>query len=82
MAIRITDTEMVSDQCGERAYTRDGAVWHVTGHPGRCFDRNQAITAMTLAEALAANPPESDRIWWHIHAWRAELGLDDGKEDR
>ncbi|MGH3648052.1 MAG: hypothetical protein ACRDTM_12860 [Micromonosporaceae bacterium] len=50
MAIRITDTEMVSDRCGERAYTDDGAVWHVTGHPGRCFDRNRALTAVMAGD--------------------------------
>ena len=75
MAIRITDKEMTSDQCGERAYTRDGAAWHVTGHPGRSFDRNQATTLMVLAEALASNPAPDDRIWLHIRGWRAELGI-------
>jgi hypothetical protein len=75
MAIRITDHEMSSDQCGERAYTRDGAVWHVTGHLGRSFDHNQATTAMVLAEALASDPAPDERTWWHIRNWRAELGI-------
>jgi hypothetical protein len=80
MAIQITDTEMTSDRCGERAHSSDGITWRVDSYPGRVFDRNQATTAMVLAESLATNPPSGDRIWWHIRAWRAELGLSDEEE--
>jgi hypothetical protein len=49
MALKISDDQITSDQVGERAYRQDG-LWWVTGRPGRAFDRNQAITAMTIAE--------------------------------
>lgn len=58
MTLRITDNYITSDEVGERAVR--GVVtgrWHVYSYPHRPFDRNQAITAMTLAEERArANP--------------------------
>ncbi len=75
MAIRITDFEMTSDQCDERAHTDDGLVWRTRHHPGRDFDRNQTVTAMVLAEALASNPDADSRLLWHIESWQAELGI-------
>ena len=41
-------------------------------HPGRLFTRNQAITAMVLAERLAAGYGDDDPF---VIGWRAELGL-------
>ncbi|GIF70978.1 hypothetical protein [Asanoa siamensis] len=78
MALRITDTLITSTTpgCDSTAHLRDGA-WQVTSHPGRRFNRNQAITAMTLAEVYAANPPREHRIWLHVTGWRRELGLGD-----
>jgi hypothetical protein len=52
MALTITDTEITSDEIGASATSRDG-FWYVTSHPDKAFDRNQAITAMTLAELEA-----------------------------
>jgi hypothetical protein len=76
MTLHITDCEITSDVpgCEEVARLRDG-LWSVTGYPGRSFDRNQAITAMTLAEVLALDPPAGHRIWLHVRGWRRELGL-------
>ena len=59
MALTITDTEITSSDVGETASLRDG-LWFVTGWPGRAMDRNQAITAMTIAEEQAR--PEPDRL--------------------
>ena len=53
------------------AADRDGA-WIVSCHPGRLFTRNQAITAMALAERLAAGYGEDDLF---VIGWREELGL-------
>ena len=39
---------------------------------GRLFTRNQAITAMVLAERLAAGYGDDDPF---VIGWRAELGL-------
>jgi hypothetical protein len=52
MALHITDDEITSDEVPDRAYLDDG-MWYVADHPGRPFDRNQAITAMLLAEEYA-----------------------------
>ncbi len=40
--------------------------------PGRLFTRNQAITAMVLAERLAAGYGDDDLF---VIGWREELGL-------
>jgi hypothetical protein len=70
MALRITDTKITSDEVGETARLADGCLWHVTGWPGREFDRNQAITAMTLAEERA-RPRRNEAL---IRDLSAELG--------
>jgi hypothetical protein len=48
------------------------AAWIVSCHPGRLFTRNQAITAMVLAERFAAGCGEDDPF---VVGWREELGL-------
>ena len=47
-------------------------AWIVAGLPGRLFSRNQAITAMVLAERLAAGYGDNDLF---VIGWREELGL-------
>jgi hypothetical protein len=47
-------------------------VWAVSGWPGRSFTRNQAITAMVLAERLAAGIGNDDLF---VIGWREELRL-------
>jgi hypothetical protein len=71
VTLTIADTEISSDVAGETAHCRDG-LWYVTGYPGRAMDRNQAITAMMLAERLAAGYGDDDL---QVRNWRAELGL-------
>ena len=46
-------------------------VWAVSGWTGRLFTRNQAITAMVLAERLAAGYGDDDLF---VVGWREELG--------
>jgi hypothetical protein len=60
MALTITDTEITSDEVGETARCDNSSYWYVTGYPGRTFDRNQAISALTLAEEQ--NRPEPNRL--------------------
>ncbi|MFG1976446.1 hypothetical protein ACGFJC_44555 [Nonomuraea fuscirosea] len=71
MSLSITDTHMTSDGCPNVAELLAGG-WTVTGYPGRLFDRNQAITAMLLAELLALTVPTDERL---VHGWRTELGI-------
>jgi hypothetical protein len=51
--------------------------WEVSWLPGRALDRNQATTAMTIADivgrrgvGLSDNP-----VWPFLDGWAAELGL-------
>jgi hypothetical protein len=56
----------------EHAPDEGRGVWIVSGRPGRLFTRNQAITAMVLAERLAAGYSDDDPF---VIGWREELGL-------
>ncbi len=47
-------------------------AWIVSGLPHRLFTRNQAITAMALAERIAAGYGDDDLF---VTGWREELGL-------
>ena len=81
MAARIDDDYMTAEFGGRVIATArysshaaaDGqSAWVVSGWPGRLFTRNQAITAMVLAERLAAGHGEDDLF---VIGWREELGL-------
>jgi hypothetical protein len=54
-----------------------GGGWTVSWLPGRTLDRNQAITAMTIADMVGGGgvPRADDAIWLHLDGWAAELGL-------
>jgi hypothetical protein len=80
MATIITDSLMSSDQTRHTARVNpDGAWWSVTWLPGRALTRDQAISAMTIAESVdaALDPYSTERVWPHITGWAAELGLCD-----
>jgi hypothetical protein len=80
---RITDSLMVSDNTRHTAARRPDGTWVLSWLPGRALDRNQAITGMTIAEAVAQIQEEgraavidyTHRLWPHIDGWAAELGL-------
>jgi hypothetical protein len=79
----ITDTEMSSDATPHTATARpvvpgEPTRWSVTWLPGRALTRDQAITAMTIAEIVAdrAHAQTGTEAWRpHLTAWAAELGL-------
>ncbi|MFD8527212.1 hypothetical protein ACFV0L_07340 [Streptosporangium canum] len=75
MALHITHTIMIDDLSGHCAQRSANGRWSVTGHPARTFTRDQAITALSIAEALALAPPPDHRLWLFINNWRAELDL-------
>jgi hypothetical protein len=76
MTLTITDTLITSDEVGERAEFRQHAAadgrgaWVIfagpaefaRGYYGRLFDRNQAITAMTVLEEQARPQPNAALI--------------------
>ena len=87
MALTITDEIMRSTDTRHNACRLptgadpEANVWAVSWLPGRRLTRNQAVTAMTIAETIGRIPasagPEaySDRLWLHVDGWAAELGL-------
>jgi hypothetical protein len=81
MEVRIEDHIMTAEYDGRVIATAryslnaaaDGqGAWIVSGLPCRLFARNQAITAMVLAERLAAGFGDDDPF---VIGWREELGL-------
>lgn len=78
MTLRITDDAMTSNETRHTAL-RAEAGWELSWLPDRTLDRNQAISGMTLAEAVANMQQENDdhthRMWLHINQWADELGL-------
>ena len=81
MAIRINEDFMtltVDDRVVATArFSKDAAAdgngaWIVSTHPLRLFYRDQAITALTLAERLAAGFGDDDPF---VKSWRKELFL-------
>jgi hypothetical protein len=84
---RITDTEMTSDLTRHTATAwpvpDEPTLWSVTWLPGRALIRNQAITAMTIAETVATadldaefgRSREGSRWWGHLENWASELGI-------
>ena len=75
MDIKITDEAMTSDTTRHSARA-DGDGWAVTWLPGRVLTRNQAITAMVLAETVAGGISDhTDKRWLFIEGWANELGM-------
>ena len=81
MTARIDDDFMTAEFDGSVIatvrYSSQAAIdgrgaWIVSGLPRRLFSRNQAITAMVLAERLAAGYSDDDLF---VVGWREELGL-------
>lgn len=86
--LTINDTSMTGDTTRHTATVKPGAVvegaptaWEVTWLPGRLLTRNQAITAMTIAEFVAVhNTVEGafhagQKLWLHLGNWASELGI-------
>jgi hypothetical protein len=81
MAARIEDQLMTAEYGGHvivtARYRSDAAAdgqgaWIVSGLPRRLLNRNQAVTAIVLAERLAAGYGDGDLF---VIGWREELGL-------
>ena len=74
MNIKITDQAMTSDTTPHSTHPA-GNGWAVTWLPGRVLTRNQAITAMVLAETVADGVDHTDKRWLFIEGWANELGM-------
>lgn len=78
MALTILDDTMTSDRNTHTARLTPGEehVWEVSWLPGRCLSRNDAITAMVLADAAGPGDLHAGhRLWGHVESWAAELGM-------
>jgi hypothetical protein len=78
MALTINDRDMTSDQTPHGARPASGGAhqWEMSWLPGRRLTRNEAITAMVLAETTStADTSELDRMRPFIQGWADELGL-------
>jgi hypothetical protein len=72
MSIKINDDLMrleINGKAIATAWRREGGWWEVTHWP-RFFDRNQAITALTVTELLETGHSDDDPL---IVALREEL---------
>jgi hypothetical protein len=81
MAICINDESMSLEIDGhvvatawfsEHAAANGRGAWIVSPHPARLFGRDEAITALTLAERLAVGYGDDDPF---VIDWREELSL-------
>ncbi len=72
MSLEMGDRVIATADFSEHVAADGHGAWTVSCHPGRQFTRNQAITAMVLAERLAAGFGDSDPF---VLGWREELGL-------
>jgi hypothetical protein len=77
VTLKIDDTAISSDRTAHTArQASDRNGWEVSWLPGQTLDRNNAITAMVLANTTAEQDlHEGHRLWPHIQSWAEELGL-------
>jgi hypothetical protein len=72
MSLEIDGCVIATAEFREHAAVDGHGAWIVSSHPGRLFTRNQAITAMVLAERLAVGHGDDDLF---VIGWREELSL-------
>jgi len=72
MSLEIDGRVLATAELCDHAAADGQGAWIVSSHPGRLFTRNQAITAMVLAERLAAGYGDDDPF---VIGWREELSL-------
>jgi hypothetical protein len=62
-----------------KAVPGEPPMWSVTWLPGRALTREQAVTAMTIAEMVVERADiladSSSKLWWHMDGWAEELGI-------
>jgi hypothetical protein len=77
MALTITGNLMSSTDTRHTARLTESG-WAVTRLTGKVPSRDEAITAMTIADVVGRdrhNLTASDPLWPHIDGWAAELGM-------
>jgi hypothetical protein len=74
MALEVNGAVIATARFSHYAAADGNGAWIVSTHPARLFSRNQAITALTHAERLAAGCSDNDP---HVIGWRKELFTSD-----
>ena len=72
MSLEISGHVIAIAKFSEHAAANGHGAWIVSSYPGRLFTRNTAITAIVLAERLAAGYGDDDPF---VIGWREELSL-------
>ena len=68
MPLEIGGRVIATAEFRERPAADGHGAWIVSCHPGHLFTRSQAITAMVLAERLAAGYGDDDLFKWSAGA--------------
>ena len=72
MTLELDNRVIATARFSKDAAADGNGAWIVSTHPARLFNRNQAITALTLAECLAHSCGDEDPF---VKAWRKGLFL-------
>jgi hypothetical protein len=72
IALEVDGAVVAAARFSKHATADGNGAWIVSTHPARLFTRNQAITALTLAELLATGYPREHPV---VAALREELWL-------
>ena len=78
MALKILGDSMSSDHSPHTARLAPGEqhTWEVSWLPGRSLNRNEAVTAMVLADTTAnGDVHPGHRAWPHIENWAGKLRM-------
>jgi hypothetical protein len=78
MTLKILDDSMSSDRSPHTARLAPGEqhAWEVSWLPGRRLNRNEAVTAMELADTTVnGHVHPGHQAWPHIQGWAAHLGM-------
>jgi hypothetical protein len=70
MTLTVDGEIVATARCARRAAGYGNSAWTASMYPARLFSRDQAITALTLAERLAAGVGGDDPF---VEGWREEL---------
>lgn len=70
MTLEVDGAIVATARFRQHAAADSNGVWIVSTYPARLLSRNQAITALTLAERLAACYGDDDLF---MKGWREEL---------
>jgi hypothetical protein len=69
MPLTITGTTMRSTSTPRTASTTRDGGWSVSWLPERTLTRDQAISAMTIAETASPGLEPGDHRWPHVDSW-------------